>query len=88
MVTRYGDTGLDHDMAHNAPTLEIYPSGRARRKTRPKSPDRNMTEDEDSDLGLAKKKVKRTFFNNVMLPTEEVNSDLAAMRAAAAAAPS
>lgn len=83
MVSRYGDDGLDNDMHQVTPAPEVYPSGRAKRKTAAHRM-QAMTEDEEADVLGAKRRLKRTFFGNLLAP-DEVNSDLAAIRGAATA---
>lgn len=85
MVSRYGDDGLDSDMMQQKPIPEYYPSGRAKRKTAAANARGNqvMTEDDEAELAAANKRLRRTFFSN-MLMQDEVSSDLAAMRVGAA----
>lgn len=83
MVTRYGDDGLDEGKAASMPAQELHPSGRAkRRNARARSPPaRNgghHHDEHDQDLGGQAKRLKRSFFNN-LLPPEDLNGDLAAM---------
>lgn len=84
MVTRYGDDGLDEGEAASMPAQELHPSGRAKRRNaraRSPPPTRNgghHHDEHDQDLGGQAKRLKRSFFNN-LLPPEDLNGDLAAM---------